>query len=90
MGEISIRILVFTHSEVGTGQKVIKLKLRMGTGSITGVRLCQQALCVDFCYAVLKSPKLHSAIYFVIPVLLHNVGFACSVVVFVYNSYVVC
>jgi len=26
-GEISISMLVFTHSEVGTGQKVIKLKM---------------------------------------------------------------
>jgi len=37
-GEMSISMLVFTHSEVGIEQKVIKLKLKIGTGSITGVR----------------------------------------------------
>lgn len=35
MGEISISMLVFTRSEVGTGQKVIKLKLKIDRGSIT-------------------------------------------------------
>jgi len=37
-GEMSTGMSVFTHSEVGTEQKVIKLKLKIGTDSITGVR----------------------------------------------------
>ena len=31
-GEMSISMLVFTHSKVGTEQKVIKLELKIGTG----------------------------------------------------------
>ena len=31
-------MLMFTHKEVGTEQKVIKLKLKIGTRSIIGVR----------------------------------------------------
>jgi len=42
---MSISMLVFTHSEVGTEQKVIKLKLKIDIGSIKGVR-CKQVLCV--------------------------------------------
>jgi len=37
-GEMSISMLVFTYSEVGTGQKVIQLKLEIGTGTTTEVR----------------------------------------------------
>ena len=37
-------MLVSTYSEVGTGQKVIKLKPKIGTGSMTGVRSSQQTL----------------------------------------------
>jgi hypothetical protein len=37
MGEIYINMLVFTHSEVGNGQKVIKLKPKIGTSYTTGV-----------------------------------------------------
>jgi hypothetical protein len=35
---IFISMLVFTYSEVGTGQKVTKLKLKICKGSITVVR----------------------------------------------------
>jgi hypothetical protein len=37
-GEMSINMLVFTHRELGTEQKVSKLKLKIGAGSITRVR----------------------------------------------------
>jgi len=37
-GEIYVCMLVFTHSAVGTGQKVIKLKVKIGTRSTKGVR----------------------------------------------------
>jgi hypothetical protein len=43
-GEMSISILVFTYKEVGTEQKVIKLNLKIGAGSLTGVRW-KQILC---------------------------------------------
>ena len=36
-----------THDELGIGQKVIKLNLKIGTGSIAGVRSSQQAPCTD-------------------------------------------
>ena len=35
---ITVIMSVHTHSEVGTVQKVIKLQLKIGTASITGVR----------------------------------------------------
>jgi len=38
MDEIAISMLMLTHSEVGTGKNVIKLKLKIGTSSITEVR----------------------------------------------------
>jgi hypothetical protein len=40
-------MLVFIHNKVCTGQKVIKLKLKIGTGFITGMRSRQHSPCAD-------------------------------------------
>jgi len=52
-------MLVFTHSEVGTGQQVIKLKLKIGTGFMTGVRSFQQTLRADVARFVIQYVEVH-------------------------------
>ena len=49
-------MFVFRHSEVGTGQNLIKLKLKIGTGSMTGASSRQQTLCADVAGVVI--PRL--------------------------------
>ena len=75
-GEMSISILVFTHTEVGTEQKVIKLNLKIGAGSLTGVT-CQQILCAYIAIFFCTRSRIRSAIYEPIPVLLSYVGSFC-------------
>jgi len=57
-------MLAFTHSEVGTGQKVIKLKLKIGTGSITGVRSRLQPARFVIAYGGFEECVLPSIRYF--------------------------